>query len=271
MSDSPDLAQLHEPYPLSPEQVDAYRRDGFVRVDGVLTGAALAAAREAVTAAVDAENRAGPPPESKGVYGRIFDQKVNLWRRHEAVARLTLSPRLAGIAAALEGRPVRLWHDQALFKAPHQNPKNPTPWHQDAPYWPHDDRAHSTSIWIALGDATVENGCMAFVPGSHRAGPLAPIPLEQGVDAGSRLFADAPAYKGVKARPEPLPAGSATFHNGLTFHYAGPNRSDHVRRAFVVIYMPDGVGYTGQPHVCTDGLGLPAGEPIDHEAFPKLT
>ena len=68
-----------------------------------------------------------------------------------------------------------------------------------------------------------------------------------------------------------MSAGSCTFHNGLTFHYAPPNRSSAVRRAFVVIYMPDGTTYSGQRHICTDGLGLSIGRPIAGEMFPVLT
>jgi ectoine hydroxylase-related dioxygenase (phytanoyl-CoA dioxygenase family) len=67
-----------------------------------------------------------------------------------------------------------------------------------------------------------------------------------------------------------LPAGSATFHNGLTFHYAGPNNSAGTREAFAVIYMPDGTHYRAKPHVVTDPLSLDDGTLLDGRMFPLV-
>lgn len=257
-------------YPLTEQAIEDYRRDGFVQVDDVLSAAEVEALRRVVADAVAEESAAQPKKEtgSDGVYAGIFNQKVNLWDRHPEIARFALSRRLGDIAAKLEGRAMRVWHDQALFKAPNQDPGNPTPWHQDAPYWPHEQRTHSTSIWIALRDATPENGCMTFVPGSNEAGPLEPINLGLGSKHRPNLLDRAPQYKGVKGQTRPLKAGSATFHNGLTFHYAGANQSDATREAFVVIYMPDGTRYTGQTHGVTDPLGLQVGDRLDGPLFP---
>jgi ectoine hydroxylase-related dioxygenase (phytanoyl-CoA dioxygenase family) len=160
---------------------------------------------------------------------------------------------------------MRIWHDQALFKGPGQG-DNWTPWHQDAVYWPHADRRRQMTIWIALGDATRQNGCMSFVPGTHELGPLAPVTLHDPAD----IFAQAPEARRRKAVACPLAAGSATFHNGLTFHYAGPNRSDGMREAYAVIFMPEDTIYDGAPHIVTDPLGLAPGAPLDGGPFPVV-
>jgi len=68
-----------------------------------------------------------------------------------------------------------------------------------------------------------------------------------------------------------LRAGSATFHNGLTFHYAGPNKSDAVREAFAIICMPDGTRYGGERHMITDDLNLQIGQPLERDLFPILS
>ena len=65
---------------------------------------------------------------------------------------------------------MRVWHDQALFKEPKTGVK--TPWHQDAVYWPHARRGGETTIWIALKDATIHNGCMSFVGGTQKLGVM---------------------------------------------------------------------------------------------------
>lgn len=258
MKDVPDCVDG-----LDQGRIDDYRRDGFCVVEDVVTGPALDALRAAVEAAVAAEDT-GRAPGEMGSYERLFDQKVDLWRRHEAVRAAAGHARLGAIAARLEGRPMRVWHDQALFKRPGLG-ANATPWHQDAVYWPHVDRWRQTTIWIALEDATLDNGCMSFLPGSHALGPLEPVPLEDPTD----LFAQAPGLRGAAPAARPLRAGSATFHNGLTWHAAGPNGSTRVREAYAVIFMPEDTVYSGAPHVVTDPLGLAAGAPFPNDLFPR--
>lgn len=262
-------SQLDVDYPLSEAAVSAYRRDGIIQLDDMFTGDDLRELRQAVVEAVAAESpgrdeSAGP----KGVYEKIFVQKVNLWRRHPAVARFVHSRRMANVAARLMGRPARLWHDQALFKEPREGAK--TPWHQDAPYWPHADKNHQVTLWIALREATTENGCMSFIPGTQVENQLKPVPLGD-PDANRMLFEMAPQYKGIKPAVHELAAGSCTFHNGLTFHYAGPNKSDGVREAFAIIYMPADTHYDGADHVVTTPMKLTPGELFDDQMFPILS
>jgi ectoine hydroxylase-related dioxygenase (phytanoyl-CoA dioxygenase family) len=264
---SPDVSQ----YPLTEAQIAAYRHDGFISLPEVFVGDELAALRNAVAGAVDAESVAPdamPDGASrpKGVYEQIFKQKVNLWQRHPDVARFVTSKKLGNLAAQLEGVPMRLWHDQALFKEPSTN-NNKTPWHQDAPYWPHQDLWRQTTIWIALRDATIVNGCMAFVGGTHKLGPVPAIDFSDPKD----IFDYAPHIKPVKPKVIELKAGSATFHNGLTFHYAGPNKSDGVRKAFAIIYMPHDTKFNGKPHMVTEGLGLQDGQVLDMDLFPCVS
>jgi ectoine hydroxylase-related dioxygenase (phytanoyl-CoA dioxygenase family) len=265
MSDSTTDPLLDTPYPLTDEQIAQYQRDGFIQITCLLHGPELEQLRQAVESAVAQEQTPPPPGTTKTPYEQIFIQKVNLWRRHPAVARFVLSKRLGNLAAALGGFPVRIWHDQALFKEPREGAK--TPWHQDAVYWPHKENAGQISIWIALKDATIQNGCMSFVPGTHTLGALEYISLAN----PKNLFDFAPEeFRGKKPVTCELPAGSCTFHNGLTFHYAGPNKSDDMREAFAIIYMPDGTHYDGAKHVVTDPLEFKAGDVLDGEMFPLV-
>lgn len=270
MSTSAQLADLSkyldEPYVVSSQQISDYRRDGFIVVEDIITGDALQQLRDAVADAVSTESADDPNKiQNYGTYDRIFNQKVNLWMRHAAVKPFALSRRFASVAAQLERRSMRIWHDQALFKEPSKTAVNKTPWHQDSPYWPHSDRAHSTTIWLALKDADRRNGCMTFIPGTHKE-EFQPVDLGIPDD----LFEFAPQYKGIKGQMKELKAGSATFHNGLTFHYAGPNSSDGTREAFAIIYMPDGVRFNGEPHVVTDPLKPTAGDLLSGEKFPLV-
>lgn len=254
---------LDMPYPVTDEQIARYQREGFIQVSNIIVGEELKRLRDAITAAVEAE-RDLPTGTTKTPYEQIFIQKVNLWRRHEGVREFVLCKRFGELAARLSGGPVRVWHDQALFKEPRQGAK--TPWHQDAHYWPHHDRRNQITIWIALKDATLNNGCMSFVPGSQHLLDLEPIRLADPQD----IFDLAPQFKGVKPTTIELRAGSCTYHNGLTFHYAGPNKSQQMREAFAIIYMPDGTKFDGKKHVVTDPLGLNVGDKFYGEMFPLV-
>jgi len=124
------------------------------------------------------------------------------------------------------------------------------------------------SCWMALDDVDERNGCMQFVPKSHTWGMLEPINL---IHAQS-IFDLVPDRERKDFTPAVMrmPAGSCTFHNGLTFHYASANCTDRPRRAIITIYMPDGITFSGKGHVVTDGLGLEAGKPIAGHMFPVL-
>jgi ectoine hydroxylase-related dioxygenase (phytanoyl-CoA dioxygenase family) len=248
------------------EQIERYRRDGFVQVDDVLVGDELESLRRALDDIYRGGSGGIHTSAGRLPYARVLDQRVNLWRDNEVVRGIVLQPRLAEMARRLCGaRAVRLWHDQALLKQPGDS--RPTPWHQDYPYWPMNEPG-GLSIWIALDDVDERNGAMCFVPGSQRVGALPGINLVDPQD----IFAMVPGGELAGVRPVTvrLRAGSATFHDALTFHYAFANSTDRPRRAMVVIYMPDGTTYSGKRHVCTDDLQLEAGRPLAGERFPVL-
>jgi ectoine hydroxylase-related dioxygenase (phytanoyl-CoA dioxygenase family) len=124
------------------------------------------------------------------------------------------------------------------------------------------------SCWMALDDVDVANGCMQFLPGTHLLGRLPPVNLVNPQELAS--FVPAGALRDLQPRIMAMPAGSCTFHNGLTLHYASANSTDRPRRAMITIYMPDDIHYTGKRHVVTDPLGLTEGAVLEGELFPVL-
>ena len=115
-------------------------------------------------------------------YERVFDQYVNLWTDYPAARRIAFDPRLAESARRLTGcRHVRIYHDHAMIKPPGERSK-PTNWHQDAPYWAMDP-VGALSAWIAVDDVNIDNGCLHFVPGSHRHGRRESIKLDVAGDS----------------------------------------------------------------------------------------
>ena len=139
----------------------------------------------------------------------------------------------------------RIWHDQALIKKPWANP---TSWHLDTPFWSFSDR-RALSIWVALDDATLENGCLYFIPGSYHKTGFENPGIGKNMDA---VFDFYPALKQSKSVAVPMKAGSCSFHNGLTIHGAGANMTNGIRGAMTCAYMPDGAKFNGIKNILSD-------------------
>lgn len=148
------------------------------------------------------------------------------------MARFASSCLLADLCADLVGPDVRLYWDQAVYKKPGTD--SPFPWHQDNGYAFVEPQEYLT-CWVALTDATEENGCPWVVPRLHRLGTLAHEYSETG-------------FVCLEGHPDavavPAPAGSIVVFSSLTPHCTGPNRSPDVRKAYIVQYAPDGAAVT---------------------------
>lgn len=258
--------------PVTERDVARYQQDGFIQYRRFFSPAQMDGLRALIDGAI-AANRdriLGAEKGGRGSedYERVFNQMVNLWVDLPGAKAFAFHERLAETGRRLsDARHVRIYHDHAMVKPGGQASKE-TNWHQDAPYWPMDP-VGSFSAWIAVDDVTVDNGCLHFVPGSHRFGRLEPIQL--GVEGESIV---AKMRERGHAVTEPvamaMAAGGVTFHHGCTFHYAGANRTDRPRRAFAIIYIPDGVAFTGGREAAGAGAEMTAGGPWDHPLHPIL-
>jgi phytanoyl-CoA hydroxylase len=256
-------------YPITDDQVRFYEENGYIHLDNVLTMEEVEVLRRAIAQAVEDKNKynLNLGPRTDEGYSKVFLQMVNLWERYPVLEDYVHNVRVAEIARRLtRSKSVRLWHDQALIKYPKDS--KATAWHQDTVYWPMNE-AGGLSCWMALDDVTVERGCMWFVPGSHKLGPLPPVDL--GNVSADNLDSVLPAsMHGVKPVSVELKPGSCTFHNGLTFHYAGPNTTDIPRRAMVTIFLPAGITYKKHTHIVGDRGNLQPGEEFHGPLFPIL-
>jgi ectoine hydroxylase-related dioxygenase (phytanoyl-CoA dioxygenase family) len=245
-------------YQLNQEEIQRYEDNGFVVIENFLSPDELAHWRQAVNSAV--EERAGikipgkdiKTGEADGInedadyFAKVFDQLLNLWQTNESVKGLMIDERIGKMAAQLSGaNGIRIWHDQALIKRPWANP---TAWHLDTPFWSFSDR-RAISIWVALDDATLENGCLFFLPGSHKVTNFDKITIGRNMDG---IFEVYPQLKNSKSVAAPMKAGSCSFHNGLTIHGANANMTNGFRRAMTCAYMPDGNTFNGEPNIAPD-------------------
>lgn len=133
-------------------------------------------------------------------------------------------------ARGVLGSGVQVFRDQALFKPPHGQAK---PLHQDQSYFCVEPVNDLTTAWIALDDATLDNGCMCYVPGSHLHGVF-PVDADP-----ERPVHHIPRTGEIILQPAvacPVTAGSVIFHHGCTLHSSAENRSDTWRRALIFHY-----------------------------------
>lgn len=228
---------------LTSKQIDFYHREGYLVLDAITT------------------------PEEvewiRGIYDRLFEQRVgrdvgdqfDLGGTDEddnpAVLPQILGPskyapelkegqfRVNALAVAkqLLGPDAQAQGEHAIFKPARVGAA--TPWHQDEAYWNPSLNYNSFSHWIPLQPATVENGCMQFIPRSH----VWEVLPHHCINNDPRIHGlEVDELEPIKAVACPIPAGGCTIHHNRTMHYAGPNTSDIPRRALIL------------------GFGLPATE-----------
>jgi len=251
--------------PVSEELIERFERDGFVVVPGLLSESEVVTFGRAVDGAVADRSRDDQRAlHERSPYEQSFRQCINLWEDHPAVLPLTFHPRISEAAATLARVPaLRLWHDQALYKEAGGRYTEP---HQDQPYWPMDE-INTLTAWIPFDGSTHENGCMGYVPGSHRVGLRRFVNIFT-ADEQVKILEDS-KIQGLPPAYVEVPRGSVAFHHGLTVHMAGPNKSGQTRRVHTMIYFRDGATRT-KPYVhpSVDRPGIKVGDAIVSDLTP---
>ncbi|MFT5368250.1 MAG: ectoine hydroxylase-related dioxygenase (phytanoyl-CoA dioxygenase family) [Candidatus Latescibacterota bacterium] len=233
------MSEMPEPtIRLTEEQIAFYHGQGYLAIDQITTMAEVERLRQAYDRIF--EQRAGHDEGDEfdlvgaGMEGAPpkLPQIIEP-RNYASEFRNTLyEANAAAIADQLLGEGVVQRGSHAIFKPAHYG--SHTPWHQDEAYWNPGKNYHSVSIWMPLQEATLENGCMQFMPRAHKLEVLPhhkighdPKVIGLEVDEG---------YVDIsKAVACPMSAGGATFHGGRMLHYAGSNRTEVPRRAYILM------------------------------------
>lgn len=223
---------------IDPHQRALYRHLGHLTVPGLFdaqqTAAVIAdieAWGEQVLADLEPAQRAWYV--DGGVTARTVLRKLDNPHHHrEAVRRLAASPRLVEAVETLIGPGVSVYFSQIFFKPPEGG--GPKPAHQDNFYFGPNDEEGVVTAWIALDDATLENGCLYFGEGTN-LGPV--YPHESPADEPYNLQLPAAILERQPMTPAPVRRGGVSFHHGNTFHQSAPNRSTRWRRACALHYV----------------------------------
>jgi ectoine hydroxylase-related dioxygenase (phytanoyl-CoA dioxygenase family) len=284
-----DLSQRHRPlggfvtlprspegwlrYCLSDEQIRFFDEQGYVHGIRVLSDEQAEVLREELH---DLQNPHYPGNELFHEYhsnesadpARVLFHALGAWRIKPGFHDLLWHPGFTVPASQLLRGPVRFWHDQLFCKPAHHG--GVVAWHQDYSYWTRTQPMQHLTCWIALDDATLENGCLQYIPGSHRW-PLLPITgLAGDMQAIRSVLTPEQAERFEHPVAVELKKGEASFHHPLMVHGSFTNTTDRQRRATVVNAFLDGtLSASDRPPLKGVGI-IPNGEPMGGQFFPLL-
>jgi ectoine hydroxylase-related dioxygenase (phytanoyl-CoA dioxygenase family) len=223
---------LHGPFRrLTRHQAEQFDEQGWFVHEGAFTADEM----DAIAAAID------PFEQKVEAYlrglegGRMFIAKADaitftthLVAKSDTLRDFARHRVFRDLCADIIGSNARLYWDQAVYKKP-GNPEE-FPWHQDNGYTYVEPQQYLT-CWLALNDATVENGCPSVAPRIHRQGTLQHWPTPNGF-----ACLEHPQHV-IEA---PVRKGSIVVFSSLTPHRTGPNLTAGVRKAYILQYAPDG-------------------------------
>ena len=262
-----------EQYKLSQEQIDFFNENGFIGGIKMLDDAQIERLRNELNGLTD-PNAPGHElfyefhSNESADANTILFHALGAWRITAAYHDVLWNPRFLVAASQLLGNvPVRFWHDQLFYKPAKKG--GVVAWHQDYSYWTRTKPVAHLTCWCGLDDSTVENGCLQYVPGSHRWG-LLDKPELAGNMMGIMDYLTSHQQKEFKPIPVETKAGEAIFHHPLTLHGSGENKSSQPRRAFVINVFADGVKSDASEPLLTGVPVIEKGEKMQGQFFPLL-
>ena len=261
-------------YQLDTKQIESFQRDGFLGGIRVLTESQLESLRNALSELIKPEQENNElwyewHSNESNVPDRVLFHALGAWRVSIPFHDLLWNGAFTTPAEQLIGGRVRFWHDQ-LFCKPAQH-GGVVAWHQDYSYWTRTEPIDHLTCWIGLDDSTVENGCVHYIPGSHRW-PLLPITgLAGDMTAIREVLSDKQWEQFQNPVAVELKAGECVFHHPLMVHGSFENLSDQPRRATVINVVRDGVSSTTDEPLLASVPVIPKGQPLDGPFFPLLS
>lgn len=268
----PTSVKEWEQYKLTDDQIESFHENGFLAGVRVLTDEQ---ANRIVPEIDEAMNPSSPGIELFNQYysnesedpNRVLFHALGGWRFRPGLHDLLWNPAFVMPAMQLLGGDVRFWHDQLFCKPAHHG--GVVAWHQDYSYWTRTQPMQHLTCWIGFDDSTIDNGCVNYVPGSHRW-PLLPITGLAGDMDEIRTVLSPEQLVQFRPVPVELKRGEASFHHPLTVHGSYENRTERPRRAAVLNVFRDGT------HSVSDKEPLPGvppilpGEKMQGKFFPLL-
>jgi ectoine hydroxylase-related dioxygenase (phytanoyl-CoA dioxygenase family) len=282
-----DLATRHEPvgsflgdalardlrkFRLSDAQVAHFHEFGYVSGVRVLSDDQVETLRGELAELVNPTHPGNPlfyeyNSNESADPSRVLFHALGAWRIMTGFHDLLWNPAFTVPASQLLDGAVRFWHDQ-LFCKPAQH-GGVVAWHQDYSYWTRTKPMAHLTCWIGLDDATPDNGCMQYIPGSHRWELLPVTGLAGDMNAIQSVLSDAQRRQFKPVAIE-LKKGECTFHHPLMVHGSYENSTDGPRRAAVINVLRDGVCSDTDAELLAGVPPVPRGQKMEGPFFPLL-
>jgi len=199
----------------------------------------------------------------------VLFHSLGHWRISKGFHDILWNPRFVVAASQLLGsKAVRFWHDQLFCKPAHHG--GVVAWHQDYSYWTRTTPMQHLTCWVGLDDATVDNGCLHYIPKSHKWNLLDRTNLAGAMDGLDEFLNDKQKEQFKEKVAIEMPKGYGTFHHPLMVHGSYENRSPISRRAFVLNVFADGTQSNSDEELL---LGVPVvknGNKMEGQFFPLL-
>jgi ectoine hydroxylase-related dioxygenase (phytanoyl-CoA dioxygenase family) len=199
----------------------------------------------------------------------ILFHSLGHWRIAPGFHDVLWNPAFVVPASQLLGnKAVRFWHDQLFCKPAHHG--GVVAWHQDYSYWTRTSPVQHLTCWTALDDSTTANGCLYYIPKSHKWGLLDKPELAGNMDGLADFLTEEQKHQFSKRTPIEMKKGYASFHHPLLVHGSYENRSDRSRRAFVINVFADGTISNSNEELLKGVPPVKKGEKMDGKFFPLL-
>lgn len=261
-----------EQYRLNDEQIAFFHEYGYLAGVRMLTEEQVAALRAEV------DDLMTPAPSSNPLWyehhanestnaDTILFHALGAWRIKPGLHDVLWNPAFTMAASQLLGGAVRFWHDQLFCKPARHG--GVVAWHQDYSYWTRTRPMAHLTCWIGLDDSTQENGCVYYVPQSHRWDLLPITGLAGDMEAIQTVLTDEQRAQFKPVAIE-LKRGECSFHHPLLVHGSFGNESPHARRAVVINVFRDGVESASDDLLLAGVPAIPAGQMMAGQFFPKL-
>jgi ectoine hydroxylase-related dioxygenase (phytanoyl-CoA dioxygenase family) len=270
--ENPSTSEEWNQYRLSDKQVEFYRENGYLAGIRLLNDEQIEVLRKELAELV---NPAHPGNELFYEFNsnesadpqKVLFHALGAWRITPGFHDLLWNLAFCLPASQLLEGPVRFWHDQLFYKPAHHG--GVVIWHQDYSYWTRTQPMAHLSCWIGLDDSTRENGCLHYVPGSHRWNLLPREDFANNMDTIHGVLSEAQKRE-FNPKAIELKKGECSFHHPLMVHGSFDNQTDRPRRAAVINVVRDGVRSVSDKPLLEGVPEIPAGQKLGGQFFPLL-
>lgn len=269
----PQSEEEWEQYKLSEDQVEFFRQNGYLHGVKLLEEWQVEVLNQELAEIADPahpghalfyefHSNESADPDS------VLFHSLGHWRITDGFHDILWNPAFVMAASQLlDDKSVRFWHDQLFCKPAHHG--GVVAWHQDYSYWTRTSPMQHLTCWVGLDDATTENGCLHYIPKSHRWGLLDKPDLAGDME-GLMDFLTEEQKVAFNPVPVEMKKGYGSFHHPLMVHGSYENKSERSRRAFVLNVFADGtISNTNEPIL--EGVPpIPANQKMEGQFFPLL-